>query len=386
MTPPLRSRFARCAARLAALVGMLAAAPALGQYVYPPFTYNVNIQWGGFRVDQNVIVIPPNQYTRYVITIDYLTNPNQNGNPCGIEYAFVDRASPFPPFFIGNVFTRRVWDGLTCVPPPPDFQTVIRVRGRFSPAFVAPGQLWWYVRQFGGIGATYRRVALHLLPDAPPNDLPGNAAPLPASGVVADIQPAAADPVSSGPAPEPALCVPTPYTLWYTVSPQQSGPHFVALRQTGFARPTGAALAVFAARIDPITGAATPGDRLACTAEGLNCGAALVAELVAGETFFIAAAETLGPDLTELPRYSLSVSTLPPPSPGCNPADIVGIGNQPCPDESVTPDDFVAFVNAFAANAAVADITDIGAAGLPDGQITGDDFVLFINSFVAGCG
>jgi hypothetical protein len=67
-------------------------------------------------------------------------------------------------------------------------------------------------------------------------------------------------------------------------------------------------------------------------------------------------------------------------------SDIVSIGGFPPGDGLLTGDDFVAFINAFAAENLVADVCGIGGPpSLPDGLITGDDFVAFVNSFAAAC-
>jgi hypothetical protein len=67
-------------------------------------------------------------------------------------------------------------------------------------------------------------------------------------------------------------------------------------------------------------------------------------------------------------------------------ADIVSIGGLPPGDGLLTGDDFVAFINAFAAQESLADITGIGGPpNPPDGLITGDDFNAFVNSFASGC-
>ena len=67
-------------------------------------------------------------------------------------------------------------------------------------------------------------------------------------------------------------------------------------------------------------------------------------------------------------------------------ADLVSIGGSPPGDGLLTSDDFVAFINAFAASDLLADICEVGGPpNPPDGLITGDDFVAFVNSFAAGC-
>ena len=64
-----------------------------------------------------------------------------------------------------------------------------------------------------------------------------------------------------------------------------------------------------------------------------------------------------------------------------SPADIVQIGGAPGPDNALTGDDFIAYINAFASGDLLADIVGIGGTRPPDNQITGDDFIAFINAF-----
>jgi hypothetical protein len=67
-------------------------------------------------------------------------------------------------------------------------------------------------------------------------------------------------------------------------------------------------------------------------------------------------------------------------------SDIVSIGGFPPGDGLLTGDDFVAFVNAFAAGDLLADVCGIGGPPEPrDGLLTGDDFIAFVNSFAAAC-
>jgi hypothetical protein len=66
-------------------------------------------------------------------------------------------------------------------------------------------------------------------------------------------------------------------------------------------------------------------------------------------------------------------------------SDIVSIGQIPFPDGLVTGDDFIGFINAFAASGPLADLVGVGGVSPPDGFITGDDFIAFINTFTFGC-
>ncbi len=80
---------------------------------------------------------------------------------------------------------------------------------------------------------------------------------------------------------------------------------------------------------------------------------------------------------------------------GCNRADITDIGDTGAgPDNQLTVDDIIAFVNTFgdgtgcpgAGPCSRADITDIGDTGAgPDGELTVDDIIAFVNAFGDGC-
>ena len=81
--------------------------------------------------------------------------------------------------------------------------------------------------------------------------------------------------------------------------------------------------------------------------------------------------------------------------PGCNLADITGVGGPPEPvDQQLTVDDLVAFVNYFSdqtgcpgtAPCNPADIVGVGGyPSPPDGELTVDDLVEFVNFFSTGC-
>jgi len=71
-----------------------------------------------------------------------------------------------------------------------------------------------------------------------------------------------------------------------------------------------------------------------------------------------------------------------PAAPACL-ADLAG-GPTGGPDGIVDGNDFVAFINAFAASDPLADVAG-GPTGGPDGIVDGNDFVAFINAFSAGC-
>ncbi|MCA3003847.1 MAG: hypothetical protein LW650_12000 [Planctomycetaceae bacterium] len=65
-------------------------------------------------------------------------------------------------------------------------------------------------------------------------------------------------------------------------------------------------------------------------------------------------------------------------------ADVAQIGGGAGPDGSVTGDDYIAFINAFASGDLIADVCAIGGQPFPDGAVTGDDFIFFINAFATG--
>lgn len=74
-------------------------------------------------------------------------------------------------------------------------------------------------------------------------------------------------------------------------------------------------------------------------------------------------------------------------APGCNQADVAGLGGTTGGDNQLTADDLLVFLTAFfAADFSVADLTSIGGSPTPDGQLTADDVVGFLGAFFAGCG
>jgi len=66
-----------------------------------------------------------------------------------------------------------------------------------------------------------------------------------------------------------------------------------------------------------------------------------------------------------------------------NPADIVNAGGEIPRDGIVDGSDFIAFINSFAAQDALADVTG-GQYGGGDGIVDGSDFIEFINGFALG--
>jgi DNA-binding beta-propeller fold protein YncE len=93
----------------------------------------------------------------------------------------------------------------------------------------------------------------------------------------------------------------------------------------------------------------------------------------------------------------LGLVWLPDQCPGsaCSLADVTDIGDTGAgPDNQLTVDDIIAFVNTFgeaagcpgAAPCNRADVTDIGDTGAgPDGELTVDDIIAFVNAFGEGC-
>lgn len=83
------------------------------------------------------------------------------------------------------------------------------------------------------------------------------------------------------------------------------------------------------------------------------------------------------------------------PGTKCNAADITGVGGQKTPpDNQLTVDDIIEFVNTFGDSSgcpgtgpcSVADICGIGGLpAAPDGQLTVDDLIEFVNAFGDGC-
>lgn len=73
-------------------------------------------------------------------------------------------------------------------------------------------------------------------------------------------------------------------------------------------------------------------------------------------------------------------------APGCNPADVAGLGGASGGDGLLTADDVLVFLAAFFnADAATADMWTLGGASGPDGLLTADDIVGFLGAFFAGC-
>ncbi|MGH7132611.1 MAG: DUF7453 family protein [Phycisphaerales bacterium] len=70
----------------------------------------------------------------------------------------------------------------------------------------------------------------------------------------------------------------------------------------------------------------------------------------------------------------------------CNVADVAGLGGAMGPDGQNTPDDLIAFLDAFfAGNLAIADIAGLGGSPTSDGQLTVDDLIRFLDQFFSPC-
>ncbi|MGH7133228.1 MAG: peptidylprolyl isomerase [Phycisphaerales bacterium] len=68
----------------------------------------------------------------------------------------------------------------------------------------------------------------------------------------------------------------------------------------------------------------------------------------------------------------------------CGAADVASLGGGLGPDNHVTADDLIAFLNGFfASSIAVADIASLGGAPAPDGQLSADDLIAFLDAFFA---
>jgi len=70
---------------------------------------------------------------------------------------------------------------------------------------------------------------------------------------------------------------------------------------------------------------------------------------------------------------------------GCGPADVGGPGGLPLSDGALDNNDFVAFINYFFDEDAVADMGVAGGLRGSDGAWDNNDFIAFINLFFEGC-
>ncbi|MFO0490822.1 MAG: GC-type dockerin domain-anchored protein, partial [bacterium] len=71
--------------------------------------------------------------------------------------------------------------------------------------------------------------------------------------------------------------------------------------------------------------------------------------------------------------------------PACNPADVAGPGQSIGPDNALTADDIIVFLNWFFASDDRADVAGPGQSTTPDRQFTADDIIVFLNRFFVGC-
>jgi hypothetical protein len=69
----------------------------------------------------------------------------------------------------------------------------------------------------------------------------------------------------------------------------------------------------------------------------------------------------------------------------CSPADVAGAGQSIGPDNELTADDWIVFVNWARAGDMRADIAGPGQSSTRDGIISADDYIRFNNLFLAGC-
>jgi len=71
--------------------------------------------------------------------------------------------------------------------------------------------------------------------------------------------------------------------------------------------------------------------------------------------------------------------------PACGLSDVAGPGQSVGPDNTLTADDIIVFLNWFFASDTRADVAGPGQSTSADGQFTADDIIVFLNRFFAGC-
>jgi hypothetical protein len=71
--------------------------------------------------------------------------------------------------------------------------------------------------------------------------------------------------------------------------------------------------------------------------------------------------------------------------PACGLSDVAGPGQSAGPDNTLTADDIIVFLNWFFASDTRADVAGPGQSTSADGQFTADDIIVFLNRFFAGC-
>jgi outer membrane protein assembly factor BamB len=69
----------------------------------------------------------------------------------------------------------------------------------------------------------------------------------------------------------------------------------------------------------------------------------------------------------------------------CGLSDVAGPGQSIGPDNTLTADDIIVFLNWFFASDARADVAGPGQSTTPDRQFSADDIIVFLNRFFAGC-
>lgn len=72
-------------------------------------------------------------------------------------------------------------------------------------------------------------------------------------------------------------------------------------------------------------------------------------------------------------------------APFCGAADVGSLGGAMGPDNQLTPDDLVVFLDGFFRGLPLADISGVGGVPGPDGAFTPDDLVRFLDEFFGGC-
>jgi hypothetical protein len=72
-------------------------------------------------------------------------------------------------------------------------------------------------------------------------------------------------------------------------------------------------------------------------------------------------------------------------TPACGLSDVAGPGQSIGPDNALTADDIIVFLNWFFASDTQADVAGPGQSTTPDRQFSADDIIVFLNRFFAGC-
>ncbi|MGH7131562.1 MAG: GC-type dockerin domain-anchored protein [Phycisphaerales bacterium] len=115
----------------------------------------------------------------------------------------------------------------------------------------------------------------------------------------------------------------------------------------------------------------------------VNTSAVMVGAVTAGQQIWFRVGGNASWDPSSAGAGVLTLSLTPA---ACNLADVAGLGGSIGPDQALTPDDLIVFLNAFfTGNLAIADIATLGGAPGHDGQLTPDDIVLFLGQFFSPC-